>query len=960
MRKEGGYIALMSVIIISLILIALSVTVNMSGFFTRFNILEAQEKLQSSALSESCVNLAMSRLTKNTTYTYTYPETVILGTDTCLINSVTGTTLQKRIESSANFLQTFTNLSVGTTVSSSQLVSSQAVVLVRVIVNNNYGGTQQASDFVVGVNASNASPSSFNGNTNGVAVYIDPGSFSASISSSVPANYVSPVGDNCSIASINAGDSSNICTITINDKPTTASLTVVANVINDNSGTKMPSDFSLLINGTNQPSGLPRTGLTPGAHTVSTTTLSGYSVSAWDSGCASGTVSLAAGDTRTCTVTYDDDPPPTPACADTVMMLDRTGSMFGTAQDPINEGNAAASLLDLYATVNPHPLVGVGSMGALYINGSTAASIPDGTHNQPTGWLTNVYGTKKASGTAGSNLTTAVGSSNQWTNAANAFFNDNVFTTDAVNGHTQSYKNFSLTVPSGATIDGIEVTVDGKTSATGTTTGNLAPIVIGSYNKWKANGSTNKVTDVVTNDGDTNSISETTLNDAQTFDFANAAIPAGATINSVTVTAYVRAESGSPTIKFRAEKGSGTSNRSDSASNITPTASYAAYTNQWTTNPFTNTAWTLAQVNSWTTSFGVVKTSSTGTVRVTQMYVVVDYTPASSLGVVMSWNNGTSWTTGTGAKTITLTNTEAATTLGSSTDKWNRTWTATEFSNANLAVRLTNNTPSGTVSVDYVAVKVYYSTPSTGLYNTIDTIVATSSSGAGSYLAAYINAGNAELNSVRHDTTQQKVLVLISDGVPSESNSTVTSAANTAKNSGTNIFTIHFGDSAGTSFLNSLSSGSGYYFNAPTSADMAGIFQSIGQLVCPALSVTPPAPPTHSNLIIITNVTNDNTGTAVPADFTINVTATNASQSTFAGLASPGKNIQIDPGSYTVTEGLVFGYTQSLGIACSGTVTAGATQTCVINNDDLPPPAPPVPQVQTPSAISIDTWEETP
>lgn len=959
-NKNGGYTALLAVIILCFILIALSITVNMSGFFTRFNILQSQEKLQSGALAESCINLAMSRLTQNASYNYSLPEVISLDDDECSIKSIASSGVQKTIESLGQYIDTFTNLSVKTTVNTSQLTASQAVVLVRVIVNNSYGGIKQPSDFVVTVTASNPSPNIFNGIANGVPVYIDQGSFSAAISSTLPSNYSVPVGSNCSIAYVNPGDSSNICTITINDRPTTASLTVVANVVNDNSGIKQPADFTLQINGTNQPSGYPRTGLTPGTHTVSATAMSGYSVSAWDAGCSSGSVSLSAGDTRTCTVTYDDDPPPTPACADTVMMLDRTGSMFGNAQDPINEGIAAASLLDLYATVNPHPLVGVGSMGGLYVNGSNPASVPNGTNGQPYGWLTNTYGTKRSTGTAGSNLTTATASPSQWTNPSNALTNNGVFTTDAVNGHQQGYKNFDLTVPSGATITGVEVTVDAKTSAVTTNTSNLAPSAIGTYNSWTANGSSNKVTDVATQDNDSNYISEATSNDAQTFTFANAGVPSGSTINSVTVTAYARTESGSPTIKFRAEKGSGSGNRSDSPTNIATTGSYAAYSYQWTTNPFTGSAWTSTEVNNWTTDFGVVKTNTSGTARVTQLYVVVNYTPQSTLGVALSWNNGTSWTSGSGAKTITLTSGEVATTLGSSSDTWNRTWSSSNFSNANFIVRLTNNTPSGTVSVDYVAAKVYYTAPGTGLYGAIDTMVATSSSGAGSYLASVINAGNAELNSIRHDTNQQKVLILISDGVPSDSTTTVTNAANTAKNGGTKIFTIHFGDSAGATFLRSLSSGTGYWFSAPTSADMANIFQSIGTLVCPALSVVPPPAPTYGNVVVITNVTNDNTGTAVPTDFTINVAATNPSLSSFAGSIAPGQTVQVDPGSYTITEGLISGYSQSLDAGCSGTITAGATQTCVINNDDLPPPPPAVPPVQTPATITIDTWEEKP
>lgn len=969
---SGGYLALLAVIIVSMVLLTIAVAANVNGYFTRFNILEAQEKLQSNALAESCVNLAMSRLTENVSYPYssggTLPEIVNLGPDNCQIKNIATIGTEKQINTVANFQNTFTNFSVGTTVNSSSLSPTQAVVLVRVLVNNTHGGTKTPSDFVVSVDASEPSPSTFNGNSNGVAVYIDPGSFSASISSATPSNYSQPVGVNCSIASINAGDSSNTCTITIDDTPTTASLTVVANVINNNSGTKQPSDFVLRIDNVNQFSGISRTGLVPGDHTITATTMDGYSVSAWDAGCSGGStantinIDLDAGDSKTCYVTYDDNAPPAPACADTVMMLDRTGSMFGNSQDPINEGAAAASLLDLYSTVTPHPQVGIGSMGGLYVNGTNHASIPDGTNGQPLGQLTNIYGTKNSGFYSGPLAPSSQGSSNQWTNPSNIYANDSSYATDTTNGHQQAYKNFNLSVPSGAVISGIEVVLDAKDSTSPTNGGNLAATSTGNYNKWTANGSSNKVTDVnnsVINDANANYISETTQNDAQTFVFGNAGIPAGSTVNSVTISAYARSGSGSPTIKLRAEKGTGAGKQSDSASTAILGSSYAKYDYAMATNPFTGAAWAVSEVNGWTTRFGVVESSSTGTVRVTQIYVVVNYTPPDgSIGAALSSNNGSNWTTGAGLKTDSLSASETATTLGGSADTWNRAWASSDFSNANFQILLTNNSATGTaIYANYLTVKIYYSTPNTGLYKTIETMIAASSSGAGSYIDLDISAGDAELNSSRHDASQQKILIIISDGTPTDSKTTVTAAANAAKASGIKIFTIHFGSSTDAAFLASLSSGVGYSFDAPTSADMTSIFYDIGTLVCPALSYVPPPVPTQSALVIITNV---DSGTALPSDFTTNISAANGTFSTSHSGTSAGYAIQVGPGAYSITEGLMSGYSESLGATCSGTIVGGATNTCVINNDILPSAPPPIPSIQNPPTITIDTWQENP
>ena len=78
------------------------------------------------------------------------------------------------------------------------------------------------------------------------------------------------------------------------------------------------------------------------------------------------------------------------------------------------------------------------------------------------------------------------------------------------------------------------------------------------------------------------------------------------------------------------------------------------------------------------------------------------------LSVELSWNGGTSWTS---AKTDSVeTVTEHTAVLGSRKDSWGRTWTASEFNDANFRVRLTSNASSGgrDFYLDWVPVKVYY------------------------------------------------------------------------------------------------------------------------------------------------------------------------------------------------------------------------------------------------------------
>jgi hypothetical protein len=81
-------------------------------------------------------------------------------------------------------------------------------------------------------------------------------------------------------------------------------------------------------------------------------------------------------------------------------------------------------------------------------------------------------------------------------------------------------------------------------------------------------------------------------------------------------------------------------------------------------------------------------------------------TGAPRFCVQMSWNGGTSWTTA--VTSATLSTAETVYTLGGVTNTWGRTWTNTDFSNANFRVRLVmvaSNT-SRDFSLDWVGVQV--------------------------------------------------------------------------------------------------------------------------------------------------------------------------------------------------------------------------------------------------------------
>ena len=78
------------------------------------------------------------------------------------------------------------------------------------------------------------------------------------------------------------------------------------------------------------------------------------------------------------------------------------------------------------------------------------------------------------------------------------------------------------------------------------------------------------------------------------------------------------------------------------------------------------------------------------------------------LCVQLSWNGGATWTTNQTAPNLTTS--ETTNILGSTSDNWGRTWSATELNNTNFRVRITDVAASTarTFSLDWVSVQVTY------------------------------------------------------------------------------------------------------------------------------------------------------------------------------------------------------------------------------------------------------------
>lgn len=96
--NQKGFVALISVIIITLILLVTTTTLSLTGFLNRFNILEGEAKEISTGLAAACVESAQIKIARDSTYAG--GEALVVGEDECEILAVThdgaGSTVQAR------------------------------------------------------------------------------------------------------------------------------------------------------------------------------------------------------------------------------------------------------------------------------------------------------------------------------------------------------------------------------------------------------------------------------------------------------------------------------------------------------------------------------------------------------------------------------------------------------------------------------------------------------------------------------------------------------------------------------------------------------------------------------------------------------------------------------------------------------------------------------------------------
>ena len=184
------------------------------------------------------------------------------------------------------------------------------LTITKVVTNDSEGGPDlTAADFSFAVDGGASTPFEADG-TNVISVA--PGTYD--VLEDAEPGYVTTY-SNSANASANCDDlvvpaAGNVtCTITNNDDITTGTITVTKILTNDDGGNNIVTDFVLTLNGNPVTSGTPNTGLAPGAYDVSETGPSGYSA-VFSGDCdADGDITIAAGESKTCTITNNDIAP---------------------------------------------------------------------------------------------------------------------------------------------------------------------------------------------------------------------------------------------------------------------------------------------------------------------------------------------------------------------------------------------------------------------------------------------------------------------------------------------------------------------------------------------------------------------------------------------------------------------------------------------------------------------------
>ena len=104
-NKQHGFMALISTIIISIILLSMAVSLNLTNFYAQSNTLDSEFKEISFNLAESCIQIALLKIIQNPNY-HPDNELMNINSKTCTLISINN----GAIETMANYKNYTTNL----------------------------------------------------------------------------------------------------------------------------------------------------------------------------------------------------------------------------------------------------------------------------------------------------------------------------------------------------------------------------------------------------------------------------------------------------------------------------------------------------------------------------------------------------------------------------------------------------------------------------------------------------------------------------------------------------------------------------------------------------------------------------------------------------------------------------------------------------------------------------------
>jgi hypothetical protein len=87
-KEQNGFIALMSVIIVSMVLLLMVTTANFTGLYLRFGMLDTELKARSEAAADACVDQGLLWMAENKNISFPGTSIILNATDQCSIGEI--------------------------------------------------------------------------------------------------------------------------------------------------------------------------------------------------------------------------------------------------------------------------------------------------------------------------------------------------------------------------------------------------------------------------------------------------------------------------------------------------------------------------------------------------------------------------------------------------------------------------------------------------------------------------------------------------------------------------------------------------------------------------------------------------------------------------------------------------------------------------------------------------------